>query len=493
MADVQPPAGPTVYAPYGTRRVVSTYWAGRYEQDAAKNWDLFYRRHADRFFKDRHYLAAEWPVLDARAGGTESGAAEDEEGDAPEQGDISEVQRTVSTLMGEGSSDGGHDGATGELLLLEAGCGVGNTLFPLLRANPRLRCFGVDFADAAIAIVRRHPFAQCGRVSAAVGDLTCGRLPAELAPCLGACDVATLMFVLSAISPERMRAAVDAAASALREGGLLLVRDYAEGDGAQKRLSESSARRPKQLDAAGRFFVRQDGTRAYYFALTELRDLIEGCGFVTERCEVVLRSTTNRAKALTIERRYVVGTFRRAAVGTFRRGAQDGASVQDGASDVQEVAADGFSPRPPLPISASRAGEAAPTAARATALDDCEQVRPSSSSASARTLRTARTTLPPTEGASPTAIEPLAAPPVTTGAPYRAHPVTEGAEPQPISNASWSEAKAAVVLALETALGPHATAAQRRRMLEELLEMLTQETEGGVHRAEKVKEDESVF
>ena len=512
------------YAPYGTRRVVSTYWAGRYEQDAAKNWDLFYRRHADRFFKDRHYLAAEWPVLDARAGGTESGAAEDEEGDAPEQGDISEVQRTVSTLMGEGSSgdDVGQDGATGELLLLEAGCGVGNTLFPLLRANPRLRCFGVDFADAAIAIVRRHPFAQSGRVSAAVGDLTCGRLPAELAPCLGACDVATLMFVLSAISPERMRAAVDAAASALREGGLLLVRDYAEGDGAQKRFSDSSARRPKQLDAAGRFFVRQDGTRAYYFALSELRDLIEGSGFVTERCEVVMRSTTNRAKAFTIERRYVVGTFRRAAVATFRRGAQDGANVQDGAAnvqdganvqaaadsrlsanDVQEVAAEGFPPRPPLQISASRGGGATPTAARVTAVDDCEQApsraRPSSISASARA------SLPPADEASRTAVravlnvrvvltdeasrtahEPLVAPPVTTGE-------AAGEEPQPMSNASWSEARAAVVLALETALGPHATAAQRRRMLEELLEMLTQETEGGVHRAETVKESFTPF
>ena len=66
------------------------------------------------------------------------------------------------------------------------------------------------------------------------------------------------------------------------------------------------------------------------------------------------------------------------------------------------------------------------------------------------------------------------APRVTTGE-------AGGEEPQPMSNASWSEARAAVVLALETALGPHATAAQRRRMLEELLEMLTQETEGGVH------------
>ena len=145
--------------------------------------------------------------------------------------------------------------------------------------------------------------------SAAVGDLTLGVLPPELAPCLGRCDVATLMFVLSAMSPPTMPPAIAAVASALKPGGLLFLRDYAQGDGAQHRLQQ--ANQPKQLDAAGRFFVRQDGTRAYYFELAELQRLVEACGFVTLRCEISLRTTANRAKGLAIERRFVTATFRK--------------------------------------------------------------------------------------------------------------------------------------------------------------------------------------
>ena len=57
------------------------YWVDRYKQEAAKNWELFYRRNRDRFFKDRHYLQAEWselvpvsaPERDAGGGGGELG------------------------------------------------------------------------------------------------------------------------------------------------------------------------------------------------------------------------------------------------------------------------------------------------------------------------------------------------------------------------------------------------------------------------------------
>ena len=402
---MSPPAGWT-YAPYtGSDRMVSRYWADRYEREAAKNWDLFYRRHADRFFKDRHYLAAEWPVLDAAAKDEDTPSA------APQlEDDLSEIQRAVSGLIDGGPACSRITSATmddDELLLLEAGCGVGNTIFPLLRANARLRCYGVDFAEAAVAIVQRHELAQSGRACAAVGDLTKGELPPELAPCLGRCDVATLMFVLSAISPERMAPAVDAAASALRDGGLLLVRDYADGDGAQRRLA-SGGGRPKQLDTAGRFFVRQDGTRAYYFEPQELQALVESRGFETHRCDVVLRTTTNRAKGLTIQRRYVVGTFRRC---------------------VHPAAA----PGPPQPLPSSTAS------------------------------------LLPASPPSPPLLAPLTTQPSPSV--RRPSPgVADGAVPlESQQSARVAEAKSAVLAALDTALGPNASLEERRTLLVQLL------------------------
>jgi len=39
---------------------ISPYLRDKYEKEARKNWDLFYKRNADRFFKDRHYLDKEW-------------------------------------------------------------------------------------------------------------------------------------------------------------------------------------------------------------------------------------------------------------------------------------------------------------------------------------------------------------------------------------------------------------------------------------------------
>ena len=311
------------YAPYASRAGsrVSQHWVDRYEREAGKMWELFYRRNADRFFKDRHYLETEWPELRADHASSSSG---DGGGGAADRARETSIARTSEHNDDYNDEDDDEDagaaslevgallsGVEEEQRLLEAGCGVGNTLFPLLQSNPRLRVYAFDFSPAAVEIVRRHPLTASGRVIAAVGDLTSGELPAELAECTGRCHAATLMFVLSAISPERMGPAIDATASALTTGGLLLIRDYANGDAAQTRLQQSSL--PKQLDAAGRFFVRQDGTRAYYFELAELAALVEARGFTTVRCEISHRVTTNRAKGLSVERRYITATFRRLA------------------------------------------------------------------------------------------------------------------------------------------------------------------------------------
>jgi hypothetical protein len=35
------------------RAALRQFWVRKYEAEAARNWDLFYKRNADRFFKDR--------------------------------------------------------------------------------------------------------------------------------------------------------------------------------------------------------------------------------------------------------------------------------------------------------------------------------------------------------------------------------------------------------------------------------------------------------
>ncbi|EFJ45704.1 hypothetical protein VOLCADRAFT_32810, partial [Volvox carteri f. nagariensis] len=194
----------------------------RYEAQAGRYWDLFYRRNSTKFFKDRHYLHKEFPDLVA-----------------------------------------------GPATLLEVGCGVGNTVFPLREINPALKIYCCDFAPSAIELVQQNPQYSTagGAVEAFVADLTSDLLAGSRSAggCgvpEGGCDLATMIFVLSAIHPRRMEAAVHNVARCLKPGtGRLLFRDYAEGDLAQRL---AGCERPKRLEP--NFYVRGDGTRCYYFS-----------------------------------------------------------------------------------------------------------------------------------------------------------------------------------------------------------------------------------
>ena len=75
---------------------------GKLRTEADEQWDKFYDIHQNRFFKDRHWLFTEFPEL-------------------------AEIK--------EGS-------------ILEVGCGVGNTVFPLLETNtsPGLKVWCCDFS-----------------------------------------------------------------------------------------------------------------------------------------------------------------------------------------------------------------------------------------------------------------------------------------------------------------------------------------------------------
>lgn len=42
---------------------ISEFKREKLEKEARRNWDLFYKRNSDHFFKDRHWLAREFPEL----------------------------------------------------------------------------------------------------------------------------------------------------------------------------------------------------------------------------------------------------------------------------------------------------------------------------------------------------------------------------------------------------------------------------------------------
>ncbi|XP_075702661.1 tRNA N(3)-cytidine methyltransferase METTL2A [Rhinoderma darwinii] len=259
-----------------------------YEKKASNYWDDFYTVHENRFFKDRQWLFTEFPELSSGK---------------KNLSDIDGEQRPDSAL---GRADGSknYPGSSATYRILEVGCGVGNTVFPILQTNndPGLFVYCCDFSNTAVEIVKNSPDYDPSRCFAFVHDLSDDGssypIPEE---CL---DAIVLIFVLSSILPSKMQDAITRLSKLLKPGGCILLRDYGRYDLAQLRFKKGRC-------LSENFYVRGDGTRVYFFTQDELGTFFTTAGLEKVQNTVDRRLQVNRGKQLTMYRVWIQCKYRK--------------------------------------------------------------------------------------------------------------------------------------------------------------------------------------
>ena len=191
--------------------------------------------------------------------------------------------------------------------LLEIGCGCGNFILPLLDNSSttgdacqsdnkvipdNLFIFCCDISESAIDLLKSNRLYQSlspQRLKAFAANVITddARILAQLDGNL--VDFVSLVFVLSALEPDKMGLAIDNVYKFMKPSGMVLFRDYAIYDKAMLRFSEKSK-------ICEHFYARQDGTRAYFFTEKYLMALFTGKQlFECQSMDYVERETLNHA------------------------------------------------------------------------------------------------------------------------------------------------------------------------------------------------------
>ncbi|KAK8740396.1 hypothetical protein OTU49_002892 [Cherax quadricarinatus] len=190
----------------------------RLEQNAAEQWNSFYSIHQNRFFKDRHWLFTEFPelaphlahtfpvklnsseaptqiaqkehlpVCHQQAGAnsqSETPVITREDRDFMDKENSFEIEHSIDNTRSESEDtkvenfaldetyfkyrtnitnaniemEEAYPGESATFRILEVGCGVGNTVFPILQTNNNegLFVYCCDFSSTAIDLIKESP------------------------------------------------------------------------------------------------------------------------------------------------------------------------------------------------------------------------------------------------------------------------------------------------------------------------------------------------
>uniref|UniRef100_A0A2K6F385 Methyltransferase 6, tRNA N3-cytidine n=1 Tax=Propithecus coquereli TaxID=379532 RepID=A0A2K6F385_PROCO len=117
-------------------------------------------------------------------------------------------------------------------------------------------------------------------------------------------DVVLLIFVLSAVHPDKMHLVLQNVYKVLKPGKSVLFRDYGLYDHAMLRFKASSK-------LGENFYVRQDGTRSYFFTDEFLAQLFMDTGYEEVVNEYVFRETVNKKEGLCVSRVFLQSKFQK--------------------------------------------------------------------------------------------------------------------------------------------------------------------------------------
>ena len=223
-----------------------------------KNWEKFYKFNKTNFFQDRHYILKEFMELN------------------------NDTRPSIS--------------------LLDMGCGVGNSFYPLIKVKNNLIVYAFDFSNRAINNAKTHKLYEKNKNRIFLKNLDLVNDEIDYP----SCDYGILMFVLSAINPEYHEKIIEKISNKINKDGVVFFRDYAKYDMAQIRFAQRKKNKVNE-----NLYMRKDKTLSYFFDQKEIENLFNKYNFQTIDSKLVSRVIENRKENKKMNRLWLQIKFKK--------------------------------------------------------------------------------------------------------------------------------------------------------------------------------------